>query len=295
MNVAVVIVTFNRINLLKECINNALNQKKVDTELVVVNNKSTDGTFEYLEGLHNRRVHCIHERENIGGAGGFHDGVKYAFEQTNCDWILLIDDDAMIDEEYLFNLSTNIVPNFLAYAGVVKVGSSIDLSHRLMQSEGQVPVEAYRKDTFICDIATFCGLMISRELVKKIGYPRKDFFIWHDDTEYCYRMFRVTRILVVTNSILNHKTTINNINNCIVRDNWKWYYGFRNELVIYKSYHLTKQYYKKISKLVGKMLYFYIIAILNKTYRDDYIYNAKLRWSALIDVMKENMGKNDKY
>ena len=183
MNVAVVIVTFNRINLLKECINNALNQKKVDTELVVVNNKSTDGTFEYLEGLHNRRVHCIHERENIGGAGGFHDGVKYAFEQTNCDWILLIDDDAMIDEEYLFNLSTNIVPNFLAYAGVVKVGSSIDLSHRLMQSEGQVPVEAYRKDTFICDIATFCGLMISRELVKKIGYPRKDFFIWHDDTE----------------------------------------------------------------------------------------------------------------
>lgn len=44
MNVAIVIVTFNRLQLLKECIDSALNQEEVSTELVVVNNKSTDGT-----------------------------------------------------------------------------------------------------------------------------------------------------------------------------------------------------------------------------------------------------------
>lgn len=39
MNVAVVIVTYNRLNLLKECIYNALNQNNIYTELVIVNNK----------------------------------------------------------------------------------------------------------------------------------------------------------------------------------------------------------------------------------------------------------------
>ena len=61
MEVAIVIVTFNRLGLLKECIDCALNQNDVYSELVVIDNNSTDGTGEYLDSLNNKRIHCIHE------------------------------------------------------------------------------------------------------------------------------------------------------------------------------------------------------------------------------------------
>ena len=48
--------------------------------------------------------------------------------------------------------------------------------------------------------------MIKDSIVAKIGYPQKDYFIWYDDTEYCVRIRKYTKIAVVTSAILNHKT-----------------------------------------------------------------------------------------
>lgn len=295
MKTAIVIVTYNRINLLKECIDHALKQVAEYTELVVVNNKSTDGTREFLASIQNPRVHCIHEDNNIGGAGGFHDGLKFAVENTDCDWFLLIDDDAMIDENYLHNIAINIVPSISAYAGTVKVGSQIDISHRLIRNNGPVGLDSYNRESFNCDFATFCGLLVSRELVNRIGYPRKDFFIWHDDTEYCYRMDGVTSINVITGAILNHKTLIADKTNKPIKDNWKWYYGFRNELVIYKTNGMTKQYYKKLCKLIGKAIQYRFLSFFSNTHKNEYRYNSDLRFNAIRDMKNKKMGKSENY
>ena len=133
MKTAIIIVTYNRLELLKECIECALKQKNEETELVIVNNNCTDGTYEYLTSLSNERIHCLHENDNIGGAGGFHDGLKYAVENTKCDWFLLIDDDAMISSDYLHKIYSKIVPSVKAYAGTVLVDGEIDTSHRLLK------------------------------------------------------------------------------------------------------------------------------------------------------------------
>ena len=68
MKVYVFIVTYNRLSLLKKTINSLRKQTHPIDNLCVINNGSTDGTYEWL--LEQQDLTVIHQ-ENLGGAGGF--------------------------------------------------------------------------------------------------------------------------------------------------------------------------------------------------------------------------------
>lgn len=74
--VAVTVVTYNRLNLLKECLQ-ALRRQTIKADIIIVNNGSTDGTKEYLDSKEG--IFVIHQ-ENLGGAGGFYAGTRQAFK-----------------------------------------------------------------------------------------------------------------------------------------------------------------------------------------------------------------------
>ncbi|MCB9247374.1 MAG: glycosyltransferase [Ignavibacteriales bacterium] len=106
MKIAAVVVTYNRLGLLKECIDSLRGQTRKLDEIIVVNNDSKDGTKEWLE--EQKDVTKIHQ-ENLGGAGGFHNGMKAAYEK-GYDWIWLMDDDCLPKLnalEYLFTTEYN--------------------------------------------------------------------------------------------------------------------------------------------------------------------------------------------
>ena len=69
-----VIVTYNRLNDLKVCIENVKGQTYKNLDILVVNNGSTDGTTEYLAAQTDIKVI---NQNNLGGAGGFYAGMKY--------------------------------------------------------------------------------------------------------------------------------------------------------------------------------------------------------------------------
>lgn len=297
MNVAVVIVTYNRQGLLKECIEYAMNQKGVNTELFIVNNASTDYTTEYLNELEivNPQIHIKHMESNIGGAGGFSEGLKFAFEESDADMFLLIDDDAMLAEDYIENILRFSKAEYLAYAGTVCVNGRVDTSHRLLYEE-RILEERYQSEkTFECTIATFCGLLVTREIVNKIGYPKSEFFIWNDDTEYSYRIGKYTKILNVTSAVINHKTSVSSEDTTAMKDSWKEYYGMRNIIAIYKEYQMYEKLVKKVVKCIGKALFFKCKALIDCGNKDIYIFNACLRIDAVRDGLLGQMGKNTKY
>ena len=77
-----IVVTYNRLSLLKECIHGILSQTKKADNIIVINNQSTDGTGEWLA---TQPVTTI-TQENKGGAWGFFTGIKSAYE-SGADWI----------------------------------------------------------------------------------------------------------------------------------------------------------------------------------------------------------------
>ena len=72
---AIVIVTYNRRQLLEECVEKAYRQTTPAQSIIIINNASTDGTRAYLKELaaESTIYDIINLSQNIGGAGGFSD------------------------------------------------------------------------------------------------------------------------------------------------------------------------------------------------------------------------------
>ena len=79
MKICAVVVTYNRLELLKLTIEKLLGQNRKLDEVIIINNASTDGTKEFLESLGDKITYVSLEK-NLGGAGGFSEGIRKAYE-----------------------------------------------------------------------------------------------------------------------------------------------------------------------------------------------------------------------
>ena len=106
MNIAAVVVTYNRKVLVLECLNAILQQSHKVNQVFLIDNNSTDGTYEYLKEnkiFENSNIVYKKLEKNIGGAGGFFEGMKMAREM-NFDWVWIMDDDTIPMTNCLENL-----------------------------------------------------------------------------------------------------------------------------------------------------------------------------------------------
>ncbi len=300
MRYGVVIVTFNRLSLLKECISCILNQTRKFDEVIIVDNCSTDGTKEYLEDYisnnENGVIKFYSLEKNIGGSGGF----NFALSQVSndIDWVLIIDDDAMLENNYIEEIEKHILKNYYyAYSGAVLTDDKIDTTHRrlitnnILLRQEDVRIEEYEKDTFEYHLSTFCGLLIKRELINTIGLPNKDYFIWYDDTEYSLRINQFSRILNVNNAKLNHKTVKNS-----QTISWKSYYGVRNSIHMGKLYSSNKIIFSILTYIYCMLVIIKNImrVLLNKR-REYGLVCIKIYTDALHDSFKGKLGINENY
>ena len=89
--VGIVVVTYNRYELLKEVIDALRQQTYQDFQIIVVNNGSTDGTSNWLSLQED--IITITQR-NVGGAGGFYTGMKFVAE-NGYEFCWIMDDDVI--------------------------------------------------------------------------------------------------------------------------------------------------------------------------------------------------------
>ena len=87
--ISVVVLTHNRLNLLRKCVENVLGStSSVTKEIVIWNNASTDGTSEYLATLTDPRIRVVDYPQNIG-----QNGYAEAFALTTQPYLIEVDDD----------------------------------------------------------------------------------------------------------------------------------------------------------------------------------------------------------
>lgn len=89
--IAVVVLTHNRIHLLRKCVENVLGSTSAATrEIVIWNNGSTDGTREYLDTVDDPRLTIVHHDVNIGM-----NAYARAFSMTSAEYLVELDDDVV--------------------------------------------------------------------------------------------------------------------------------------------------------------------------------------------------------
>lgn len=308
MHNAVVIVTYNRAKLLQECINHVLSQTIPFETIVVVDNHSTDSTEDLLHSYQSDpRFHIIREEENLGGAGGFWDGIRYLNHLENVpDYVLLIDDDAMIRQNYMQRIvqfaSKN--PRVEGFAGTVLVDGKIDTYHRrriinrLLFQEELIPVDQYHTGkAFRCDCATFCGLVLRGKAMRQMGLPKKEYFLWYDDTEYTMRLMQKGGVAVVPSAVLDHKTVLlQETKSLLMRITWRQYYGYRNR------YDTARLHLGQVSAWMVELQYRLfrfasrlMMLIPDDIHRTQGRYNVRMLSDVIRDERAGRLGKNSKY
>lgn len=305
MKYGVVIVTYNRLELLKECLQQCFTQTYPFSSVIVVDNDSDDGTGAYLDELREKQENLIvrHLSENTGGSGGFKRALQIA-RRMDLDWILIIDDDAMIASDYIEQCNRYLKrhPNVAACSGTVYTNGEIQLNHRrriiskVMHFESNVPLSGYEHTSFHYDLATFCGLMIRGDVLREIGLPKSEYFIWYDDTEYSMRLKKYGGITNINAAKLNHKTVLPGGEHAgfFMRMNWRTYYGHRNRLdAVRKHCGFATQLviYAEFAAFIGCG----IVMSLLPNYHKQGVFVTRMLVDALRDGAMGKLGKNEKY
>jgi len=219
-DVCAIVVTFNRKALLQECIDALLLQTHPLRSIYIIDNASTDGTFEHLsqhDVLDDDMIKYIRLPKNLGGAGGFAHGLQAAFERQH-DFYYLLDDDAEPETKAIQKLLKAYDDQYSALASTVYTGSrednyletigqrgDLDLAHPLPTLHKPLSDDAFTKQRVEINMASFVGILIPHDSVVEVGFPRSEFFIHFDDVEYCTRLARLGKILMVHDSIIYHK------------------------------------------------------------------------------------------
>lgn len=258
--ICAVIVTYNRPELLCRCIDNLMKQDYL-LDILVYDNHSTADTKSLLEekGLLEGIIYYYAE-SNTGGSGGFHNGMKMAVEK-GYDALWLMDDDGYpVNKEtlsrivYLWENKLNY-QNCLLNSLVVSNIDTLNLTFSLdREYDGHKIIERAQNGLVKEFVSPFNGTFVPVNMVKEIGYPIKDFFVYGDETEYTLRVkYFGYELYTVVDSIYFHPSLVCKKKKLfgfeIAVSNvplWKNYCSARNTMYYYKKYFNAKIIIKKI-------------------------------------------------
>lgn len=214
-SICAIVVTYNRKELLLNCLSALSRQSYPLDHIIVVNNASIDGTVDFLV-LHGwkscNKFTLLNLEKNEGGAGGFHAGIKYAYE-NNFDYIWLMDDDGFPLENCLEKMLPYISDDCYLGPMVLDVSDKETLSFAIKLPGRKETIDSYsqinpklKKANLIRNIVLpFNGTLIANKLIKTIGFPMKDYFIWGDEREYTARALKGSNnVATIIDAIFYH-------------------------------------------------------------------------------------------
>lgn len=260
INVAAVVVTFNRLEKLKTVLESLQSQTRVPDQLIIVNNASTDGTAKYLEefardfSMKDRiNLNVVTLPENVGGAGGFSAGMHKGYE-LGADFVWIFDDDGYPQPKALENLLNGfnsavdqLGPDVPYACSMVKFvdGSICEMNNPVPTWDwGRLIAKGFNNLVMVTS-CSFVSVLIPRWVMEKYGLPFKEYFIWFDDAEYTLRITRVCPGVQVLDSVIVHDMGANKGVNFTMIDQknaWKFAYGVRNQ-ASYRLHHEGKAKY----------------------------------------------------
>lgn len=253
-----VVVTHNRLPDLQTTLARLLQSPAQDLAAVVVFvNASTDGTARWLDEQvqADGRVDVIRSDANIGGAGGFEQGMRHAVATYDPDWLVLMDDDGRPEADTLarFHAEDRSTAQVWGGACYLPEGGICDMNRptlnpfwnraalwAILRGQGRSGFhlgapEYAGTQTHEIDSASFVGFFISRAGIARAGYPDGSLFIYGDDVLYSLKLRQLGgRILFDPALRFEHDYTTTKGSKQQFSPLWKAYYHHRNLLMVYR-------------------------------------------------------------
>jgi GT2 family glycosyltransferase len=246
--VAVVVVTYNRADLLARLLEGLARLDRPADAVIVVDNASTDHTAAVLAASGLPGLQVVTSPENLGGAGGFHAGVRAAYA-GGFDRIWLMDDDVVPAPDCLTVLLAQDAEHSDCLMAVREStdGSLIELAATRFDLRNPLaikpktasvvstyPDRASMPERVELENVAFEGFMVSRRVVEAVGLPDPSYFIFYDDVDFALRARRAGfRIWAVRDARLVRQLDFSQQHDL---GSWKGFYMYRNLFVVHLRY-----------------------------------------------------------
>jgi rhamnopyranosyl-N-acetylglucosaminyl-diphospho-decaprenol beta-1,3/1,4-galactofuranosyltransferase len=244
-SVAVVVVTYNRADMLERMLAGLEALETQPDAVYVVDNASTDHTSKVLDRATNAGLVPMRLAENLGGAGGFHAGLRAAHE-AGFDRFWLMDDDVVPAPDCLTVLLAQDAACLMAVREdleghlVEKAAIRFDLRNPLSlrpktaSVESTYPSRTAMPERVQLENVAFEGFLVRREVVDAIGLPDPAYFIFYDDVDFAVRARRAGyRLWAVRDAVLVRQLAFDQQH---ALDSWKGYYMYRNLFAVHFRY-----------------------------------------------------------
>lgn len=185
--VFIVILNYNGKAVLKNTLESVYKLNYPNYEVVVVDNNSVDGSFEEAR-ISFGKFNFIKNNQNVGFAAGNNVAIKWALEKM-ADYILLLNNDALIEKDALTNLIKAAQKN--DKIGILSPVIYKGNSSQIWFSGGKIDWLRMRTE-HLDDIKetqyiTGCAMLIKKDVFKKIGLLDETFFLYYEDADFSFR------------------------------------------------------------------------------------------------------------
>ncbi|MBI5074866.1 MAG: glycosyltransferase family 2 protein [Nitrospirae bacterium] len=279
--VSLIIVNYNGLHLLKECLASLRLQTFRDFEIIVVDNASRDGSAEYI-AANFPEVKLVVLPRNIGFGGANNEGLK----QAEGEFIALLNNDAEADRDWLRKLADAIAGNpavgicaskMLVYGTQIidSAGDGFATNLKGFKRGEGLSADQYSQEEFVFGACAGAALY-RKKMLDEIGFFDESFFLLHEDTDLNLRaQLAGWKVLYVPSALVHHKvrSSIGTMSDLAV------YYTLRNsELVRLKNVPACLFFRCSPACIIGMIADFLFFAV---RYR-----KVKLYMQAKSDVLK---------
>ena len=171
-------------------------------DIILVDNGSTDATVPLIQERF-PYVHCIPLPDNLGFAGGNNPGIQYALKK-GADYILLLNNDTLVApdliESFLTAFSTHPQAGIIgAHIYLFDEKDRLDhLGGMWIKKQANLRMVGFREKQIepppahCIPLDYVCGacIMIKRSVIETIGMLESRYFLYWEDTDFCFRAAR---------------------------------------------------------------------------------------------------------
>jgi GT2 family glycosyltransferase len=195
MNASVIVLSWNGMAYLADCLDAVLSQEYPDFEVIVVDNASIDGSADFVEEQY-PGLRLIRNDRNLGFAGGNNVGLQAA----TGDVLVLLNQDTVVQSGWLEALMEAFSEREVGVAGckllypdgqiIQHAGGYFDWPIGLAYHYGCDEEDQGQYDqSRVVEYVTAAAMGIRRTVLEDVGYLDEDFFPgYFEDLDFCRRV-----------------------------------------------------------------------------------------------------------
>ncbi len=267
-NYLIILLNYNNSEDTIDCINSLKNSEINDSNILVIENCSSDDSFERLKENF-PGVKIIHSEKNLGFTGGNNVGIKHAFE-NNYDYAIVLNNDTIVEDKNSIEMLINEMdknPDVTLGTGRIYYYPQKDMiwydGGKLINWRGMAIHNNYRKNkneiilddnAKDIDFISGCFMCIRLKDVPKLGYMDENFFIYLDDIEYSARAVKKKmKLKYIPEAIIYHKARGED-----KRTPKMVYYSIRNRRLLIKlHFGVAAKLYFEMVLIIKRILWFF--------------------------------------